>query len=370
MTKETKVGIFFVLGLILLAIFTFKVEDLGKLFRRRYTVYTSFKHASGLEVGDPVAVIGVKVGAITDLTLKDNRVTVEMELQGNIHIYPGAQANVEWAGLLGRKYVDITMGDTTQKPLDNGTLIQGIDSPTVGDVMGRIDKVAGSVEGLMGGDTMQSLKELGPKITRVLDNAATISDDLAQGKGTIGQLMASDDMYKKLNAIADQLQATSVQLNDMVAKANSQIGPILDDVKAATPQLKDTVASINKFVDDFNKGEGTLPMLVKDPEVYNSLKQTVANLQGFSDKLNNTEGGVGALVQDPQFTADLRTAAADLRQLADKLNSGQGTIPQLINNDDLYRDIRKLVTDAQEAVRAIQEQIPVSTFAGFLFNNL
>jgi len=367
-SAETKTGIFFIVGVILLGIFTFKLEDVSKMMGRRYAINTSFSHASGLAVGDPVAIVGVQVGVVTALEVVDNRVRVEMEIRAGHNIYPGALAMVEWAGLLGRKYVDISVGDTTREPLDYGSQIKGVDSPTVGDVMARVQRMASTLGDLFTEENAGLIKSIGSKLDKALDGLVTISKSLEEEKGTVARLFASDELYVKLNSIADELEAGSKQFNEFTTRLGPKIDPILADVGKATPELKNAIAAVKNLAERFEKSQGTIPKLMDDPEVYNNLAKAVENLRSFSDSLEKGDKGVLALLQDEQFAEDLRGAARELRQVARILSEGEGTVPKLLRDDEIYRDVKKLLADAREAIRGVQEQIPVGTFAGVLFS--
>ena len=47
MSAETKTGIFFIVGVILLGVFTLKLEDVSKMMGRRYAINTSFSMPPG-----------------------------------------------------------------------------------------------------------------------------------------------------------------------------------------------------------------------------------------------------------------------------------------------------------------------------------
>ncbi len=368
MSAETKTGVFFIIGLVILGAFTFKLEDVSKMMGRRYMINTSFSHTSGLTVGDPVAIVGVQVGVVTALEVSDHRVRVEMEIRDGHRIYPNALATVEWAGLLGRKYVDISIGDTDGEPLSDGARITGVDSASVGDIMTRVQGMAETMSALLNSENVGLVKSIGGKLDRALDGLVTVAGNLEEGKGTVAKLFASDEIYVKLNGIADELQSGAKQFNELTAKIGPKIDPILDDVGKATPELKSAITAVKNLAERFEKGQGTIPKLMDDPEVYNNLAKAVANLRSFTDKLEKGDKGVLALLQDEKFAEDLRGAAAELRQVAQLLSAGEGTVPKLLRDDEIYRDVKKLLADAREAIRGVQEQVPVGTFAGVLFS--
>jgi len=368
MTNETKTGLFFIFGLLLLGLFTFKVEDVNKWLQRRYTLVTFFDHAQGLEVGDPVAAAGVNIGQIQRLELVENRVRVTMQIDAHRRLYPGAKASIQWAGLLGRKYLDLTLGDSKLPPLKEGDVVPSEPSLTVGEVMDKIQSAAIEMSSFFTGESAKAFKDVGPKLSRALDGLVALSEDLQKQESTVRRLTSSDELYRKINDVADQLREGARSFNDMANRLDQRLAPVLQDVREATPGLKDAVTSLRRVADELEKGEGTIPRLIRDPELYKSLKETADNLRTFSERLEKSEQGAFALLREDKFARDLRTAADQLGKLAENLNQGEGTIPKLLRDDEIYRDLKRLISDAQEAIRGVKEQIPIGTFVGVLFS--
>ena len=115
-STETKVGAFFLIGLAIFVVFTFKVEDLGSLLRREITMTTKFPHGGGLTEGDGVHVAGVKVGEIKELELLEDGVQVVMGVRADVKIRESSVATVAWGGLIGNRYVDISLGNPEEEP--------------------------------------------------------------------------------------------------------------------------------------------------------------------------------------------------------------------------------------------------------------
>ena len=64
---EVRVGLFVLLGMVVVMTIIFMLGSEGKLFERRYTLYTKFKDISGLRVGAPVQLAGLGVGMVDEI---------------------------------------------------------------------------------------------------------------------------------------------------------------------------------------------------------------------------------------------------------------------------------------------------------------
>ena len=82
-STEAKVGLFVLIGLIILAYMSFKVGQQGfSLLKHGYTITAVFDNVSGLEKkGASVQMAGVEIGKVEDIQLKDGRAVVTMRIR-------------------------------------------------------------------------------------------------------------------------------------------------------------------------------------------------------------------------------------------------------------------------------------------------
>jgi phospholipid/cholesterol/gamma-HCH transport system substrate-binding protein len=135
--NETIVGIFVVVGLLCVGYMTVKLGDVSLFGDNSYSLYAKFNTVSGLKVGNPVEMLGMGIGRVSEFKMdQDNQVAVvELKINKGIKIYDDAIASIKTAGLIGDKYVSIDAGgsdellkpgDTvteTESPVDLGDLI-------------------------------------------------------------------------------------------------------------------------------------------------------------------------------------------------------------------------------------------------------
>ena len=106
---ETKVGIFVLLGIILLTYFTIRV---GRIAVREdgYRAYSYVESAAGLDKNSPVRIAGVEIGKVEGIKLEGLKAKVTMLLPFTVKLPLGSKVYVKSAGLLGEKYVEIVPG--------------------------------------------------------------------------------------------------------------------------------------------------------------------------------------------------------------------------------------------------------------------
>ncbi len=409
MSAESKAGAFFLISLVLLGLFTFKVGDFSSWWQESYVIRASFKHARELKENDPVAVSGVRVGQVLSLSLHDDRVVVYMKIGQGVVIHEGAVARIVPSGLLGTKYVDISNGPATMRALINGNEIRAEEGIDVGVVLQKIDSAVGELGKFFSDESKDNIGKL-------INNMTKVSEDLAQGKGTIGRLIADDEMYRKLDTIASEFVETAQSVKKIVKGNEENINKIIANISDASPEVKNTFAKAAKLVEQIQSGDGLLPKLINDKAMYEDARATLKSVREFAAKLEKGEGVLGEIVSNGEMAQDARAAVKDFRAFAaklgqgkgliqdlltdektaedgkaairdfrlvaadvrkavagvqefiDRVNKGQGTLQLLLTDRSLYDEVRQLVGEAKDTARGLREQIPVGTFTGLLIS--
>lgn len=126
-STETIVGAFVLLGLASLAYLAINLGNLS-LGAERYVVYAQFESASGLKPGASVEVAGVEVGRVDDISLAVDRARVTLSLDKRIKLQEDAIASIRTKGIIGDKYVQISLGGS-DRIIPPGGLIRETESP-------------------------------------------------------------------------------------------------------------------------------------------------------------------------------------------------------------------------------------------------
>jgi phospholipid/cholesterol/gamma-HCH transport system substrate-binding protein len=115
---EAAVGMFLCVGVAAVFVLTLQASSLDKVpSKETYTVRAHFENVGSLRVGAPVAVAGVTIGRVTDITL-DRKMfegVVTMTLGKDFGEFPqDSNASILTRGLLGEQYVGITPGGSDE----------------------------------------------------------------------------------------------------------------------------------------------------------------------------------------------------------------------------------------------------------------
>lgn len=110
MSQTIKVGIFMTVALVVLAYLIFKVEDWSLFGATGQRVEAGFDSVVGLDDKAPVRVAGVRVGRVDGVRLEGQRAIVSLLLETPVELTEGARARIANVGLLGDKFVVLTLG--------------------------------------------------------------------------------------------------------------------------------------------------------------------------------------------------------------------------------------------------------------------
>lgn len=115
--KETWVGFFVFLGLVCIGYLTIKLGKMEVFSRDSYTVGARFASITGLRVGADVEISGVPVGKVSGIRLDQESgiALVDLTIKNEVELATDAIASVKTSGLIGDKYVRITLGGSSKK---------------------------------------------------------------------------------------------------------------------------------------------------------------------------------------------------------------------------------------------------------------
>ncbi|MDD2159178.1 outer membrane lipid asymmetry maintenance protein MlaD [Pseudomonas sp. MIL19] len=140
-TLEVGVGLFLLAGLLALLLLALRVSGLtvGST-DNTYKVYAHFENIAGLTVRSKVTMAGVAIGKVTaiDLDRSSYMGRVTMLLDDAVDNLPvDSTASILTAGLLGEKYIGISVGGEEDVLRDGGTIYDTQSSLVLEDLIGK-----------------------------------------------------------------------------------------------------------------------------------------------------------------------------------------------------------------------------------------
>ena len=320
MSKEAKVGIFVLLGIVVLTYFTFKVSKLGGIGEKGYNLTVDFETAAGLEPKANVKMAGVPVGKVEAIRLVGNNARLVLRIQEGVQIPIDSVASIQTQGLLGEKYVEILPGKDTSRMLPAGGRVANTIPPAnLDEIIRKVSLISedlrkftqtlastlGTEEGRKAvSDIIRNVQETTEvlrtvvagneeRLNRILANVDTLSGDLRDIssankedlRAMIANLRAFSDTLKTDGpGLARRLEEMSEQVSGVIGENRGNIRESIENLKNASAKLDNTLESASRVLARIDRGEGTLGKLVTDNTTVTSLNDTLDGINRFVRK--------------------------------------------------------------------------------------
>ena len=285
LTYKQEVGV----GAIVLAGLTLFVVGLFWFSGRSIThkgviAHVVFTNVAGLKQGDPVLVSGVKVGRVARVKFERvGRVTVTLELSGEVAPKTDAAASISSLDFFGTKFVDYFPGSKDEL-LPSASTIVGTKSQELTDIASG---VATRANELMGNATDLVSKQLIQDIHNTL--IATQRGMTALTDVTKGPLVTqSTQSLAALERVMSRLDTLLGNAN--VKTAGLRVDTLTANLQRLTGQLAQTTTTLNDLMAKINRGEGTLGKLATDTLMYGDINKTLESLTSLLNDLRERPG--------------------------------------------------------------------------------
>lgn len=340
---EKKVGFFFLVGLLIFGLML-EVGEKWNPFEKKVSYNTYLTSVTGLKVGDPVRLAGVDVGTISKITIIDGKIRIDFEVKPGTLIKTDTVASLRLTNLLGGQFLGLSFGSPGASLLPSGGTVPGKDTA-------NIDVIVDSVSDL------------------TKDAKAFINDLNKNQKVVFGQI--SSMLRENRASIKDTLS----NLDSITAKfdrGEGSLALLLND-RTLYDNATDATASIKNIAGKIEKGEGTIGRLVNDDALYVEARSAVTNINDgmkevreIAGKINRGEGTMGKLVNDESLYTEFRDASKNVKEITRKINEGQGTLGKLVNDDKLYRDATATLKKTEKAMEGLGDSGPISVLGSII----
>ena len=239
--------------------------------RQGHIISVSFNDVSGLNRDDPVQMLGVKIGKVEKINLKNNQVIVNLRIDKEYLFPKDSQIVIESIGLLGEKAIKIYPG--------NSSLCFAPGDTTRGKVAFGLDNL---------GEIVLQLQSKTNKIFSD-ENLNNLSIILADLKKTIDQIkMVVNDHGDDVGVLISNARKSS----DMLLENKNNINDIVYNMKnsttkldSVTEQLNLIAANLNKITYKVTRGKGTIGKLVYSDSLYQNLMNVTAKIDSIADDI-------------------------------------------------------------------------------------
>lgn len=238
------------------------------------TYNAEFSNVSGLKKGNLVRIAGVEVGKVQNIVVnQDATVRVEFTAAPSAVLTEGTRAIIRYDDLIGGRYLGLEEGAGSPKILQPGqTIPLGRTQPALDleSVMGGLQPLFRTLKpeqvNALNGQLMSALQDEGPRIGTFLDEAAAVTNTLADRDLLVGQVVDNlNVVLGSLGGQSDQLDKAVTSLSELVhglAARKTDITNAVAYTNAATSTIADLLAHarepLQKVVHETDRVAGTV----------------------------------------------------------------------------------------------------------------
>lgn len=285
--RNIRLGIFVISGTAFLIIALYLIGNKQNLFGSTFSVSARFYNVNGLMKGNNVRYAGIDVGTVESIEiLNDTSVNVVMVLEKKTQPYikKNAIASVGTDGLMGNKLVNINSSKEPAEAIEEGDVIKTLNplemdemvrtlnatnenikviSSNLRNITDKINSKNSLWNVLMDTVVAENVKSAIVNLKLTSNNAVLVTGDLRgltqnikQGKGTIGALITDTALAYRINQTIVNLQ----RMSDTAAIISGDLSGIIKELKAGKGSmgvlLHDTILvhDLNKSIRSIDKG--------------------------------------------------------------------------------------------------------------------
>lgn len=242
--QERLVGLFVLGALALVIALVFINGKTASLFKDKVYYSAYLKNADGVNNDTRVRVSGIVVGSVDSVDITDdNRILMNFYVLDRYQylIREDSRAALVKLSVVGASTLDIKSGSIDEPVMMPGSFID-VDEPLSVDellteITPVIENVRISIDALAKIVTEIDSKSVGvasQDLTQTLANLRKVSDQIASGKGLVGQTVFDRDFEAQTLASIEALNRTLAATEQRM----SQLGPIMDNTKVVTDEAR------------------------------------------------------------------------------------------------------------------------------------
>ncbi len=256
-----------------------------------------------------------------------------------------SQASIVGEGLLGDKYIDISLGSNSRPMVKDGDLLLSNDAvdftaalASTGDIIDNVNASTESIRALLDG-----FRKAGGEATVVaaMESIQDIAVEVQKGNG--------------LQMLLDKQAARDVK--DIVSNVKTSSEKLDRDLAAVETLLADLKTN-DSLVHALLYGKGGEETVHEAKKLFAEASQIVADVRtepGFVHNLIYEKDRGEILANANAASADIKAITSDVKVLVADAKTGKGTLGRLLVDPSVYEDLKVLLGNVRrnDAVKAL-----------------
>jgi len=309
---QFRVGLFVIISMVLSVVIVFRLGEARWLFSKSYRISILFEDAPGVFPGTPVRKNGVTIGHVRQVEFdhKDGGILIHVDVSERHQLRDDTRAQLSLS-ILGDASIEFTPG-RSQELLKPGSIVPGDSATDPMKMIAKLDarvtrtldsfaqtsqewgKVARNVNGL--------LETNSGNLETLVENAATSLQDFSKIMNTTNRIMSDPKNQKSI-------QMTLESLPSLVEETRKSITA----VRGAVQRAEETLAHVSEVTEPLARHSASIA--AKLDRGLGNLDVLLLELSKFSRNLSSENGSLQLLVSDPDLYNNLTRSAGMLESL-------------------------------------------------------
>ena len=296
LTKTSKIGI---LAVICLTILIWGINFLkGRdLFRTEKTFYARYQNVGGLEATTLVTLNGLKIGYVRDIYFAEDLsgdLIVKIAIHNNFPLPVGTSAEIASSDLLGSKVVKINLAKSEKLLQENDTLA----TKMAPDIMQQVN---------------EQIAPIKAKAERLIENLDSIVSTASKIFNNESQHNIAES-FRQISLTLINLEKISGDLNEVTSGQKKNLTATITNITDVTSNLKSNTVKLGNIMNNFSTFSDSLVKLDINGTI-DHMNNSIVNLQSVLSKIDTANGTIGMLVNDPQLYRNLSNSSDNLNRL-------------------------------------------------------
>lgn len=328
-----------------------------------------FHDVAGLNNNAPVNINGVRIGQVEQIDLKGKgQVLVHLKISSEDIVIPkGSAITIQTQGLVGAKYIEITLPETKQgespTAIEPGAIVMGQDPVRLELIANKIatklnvfvNDVGGDDVGISlaealrhSGETVHNINEAAKKLNNNMDTLKIASENFNVTSTKVGQVA---DSYKNVSYGANTFFNRSTRTSDSInvlatnlTTTSKRLNKILDN-PAFSADLKETAQLARQTADSVGATMHELSTTLTDQSLRSDVLTMLTKVNDSTERIAKSIESVKTISADKELRSDVKVAISNLKDAMGKLD---GLISEPGFKDDVKATMSKVRTAADE----------------------
>ena len=291
---EWKVGLFVLVGLVLLGALALQFSKGTTFFRPTYTIKLRTANVGGLKLRSQVLMAGVQIGTVSDIRLAPGgtNVTIFLRLFSQFEIHRDARFLIEMSGFLGDQYVAILPTHNAGELFQDGDIaeteppfnLQEVARSAAGFIQ-RVDQTADRLNDAISDVRRLVLNEQTlTNLSAAVVNMRVVSERALSTVDTLDGLVYSNS--PALANSASNLVMFSEQMKQFADALSGVLATNREEIHAAVKNIESSTIVLKTVMDELQAGKGLAGNLLKNEQLAATVSQIANNLSITSSNLN------------------------------------------------------------------------------------